>query len=67
MRCKYLFTKYSGKTGLKLDPQLTILVLKLVNKGGENGEEREGVGGGGGDTCLAFPKRNKPSVLQVYN
>lgn len=21
----------------------------------------------GGDTCLAFPKRNKPSVLQVYN
>lgn len=65
MRCKYLFTKYSGKTGLKLDPQLTILVLKLVNKGGENGEEREGVGGG--DTCLAFPKRNKPSVLQVYN
>lgn len=56
MRCKYLFTKYSGKTGLKLDPQLTILVLKLVNKGGENGEEREGVGGGGGHlSCI--PKK----------
>ena len=54
--------EYSGKTGLKLDPQYTILVLKLVSRGVEmKGKRRQK------DTCLAFPKRNKPSVLKVSN
>lgn len=35
------FTEYSGKTGLKSDPQYTILVLKLVDQGVEIGKERK--------------------------
>lgn len=33
-----IFTEYSGKTGLKLDPQYTI--LKLVNQGEEMEKEK---------------------------
>lgn len=35
-----IFTEYSGETGLKLDPQYTILVLRLVDWGVEVGAER---------------------------
>lgn len=52
IRYKYvkndIFTEYSGKTGLKLDPQYTILILKLVNQG----VEMEKKGGRGGTPVL---------------
>lgn len=61
------FTQYSGNTGLRLDPQYT-LVVKLVNQGVEIQKKKGfgGVWGGeeGGDTCLAL--RNIPSVRWVY-
>lgn len=65
MGFKYVkkMTQYSGNTGLRLDPQYT-LVVKLVNQGVEIQKKKGfwGVGGwgGGGDTCLAL--RNIPSV-----
>lgn len=64
MGFKYVkkMTQYSGNTGLRLDPQYT-LVVKLVNQGVEIQKKKVlGVWGGeeGGDTCLAL--RNIPSV-----
>lgn len=49
------FTEYSGETGLKLDPQYTILLLKWVDQGVEGGAEV------GKHTCPAFTERNQPA------
>lgn len=54
MGFKYVkkMTQYSGNTGLRLDPQYT-LVVKLVNQGVEIQKKRFWGGGGGGGTPVS--------------
>lgn len=60
------FTQYSGNTGLRLDPQYT-LVVKLVNQGVEI-QKKKGFGGlgrGGGGGHLSCTQEYSFSALSL--